>query len=520
MDIVLAIVPRIQDDFGYTPAGPAALKGNLERHGFTSRIFDFNADLETRYSGRDLIGLSNYFMTPDFYNRKVCAQALELIDSWARQILAEDPVWLGISVFSFNSQRAARLLSIRVKQLRPDTRIVIGGAGIATDFVFAETLAQQRIIDHYIRGEGEIALVELLRGNREHAGIDGRPPRQIDDLGDLPYPNYDDYELATYTNRRGLVALPITGSRGCVRHCTFCDVVTQWPSYRFRSGGSIAAEIRHQVSRYGVRAFRFTDSLINGSLRAFRDMIAELADYQDTLQDHEKFTWDSHFIIRGPREMPPSTFDLLRRSGANLLLIGVESGSQSVRDHMRKGYTQEQLDYCMEQFARCGIKTRFLMIVGYPTETLEDFQETMHMFWRYREHAGTGIIDEVNLGLTLHLLENTPLHRQRRRLGILQEGTHINNWICTANPELDYKERLRRRIVLQEYIEGLGYRTFESKNYTKQLFVAWSEVSRLPPPRIVDGALTYDRDQGGLIATPVANDTASESSRRVITIAS
>jgi len=497
-------VPRIQDDFGYTPAGPALLKGSLESNGFQTKIIDFNAQLEQTLTNQQLIAASNFFMTNDMNHAATCELVFGCIDSWAQQIIALRPRWLGISVFSYNSQRATRLLSIRVKQLDPSIRIVIGGAGIATDFTFGEGLMQLKLIDAVIRGEGEVALIELLRGNTDHPGINGRPPKQIDNLEALAYPNYDDYALQSYTNRNGLIALPITGSRGCVRHCTFCDVATQWPSYRFRSGLDIAAEIQHQVKRYGVKAFRFTDSLVNGSLKAFRDMISQLAEFRYSLPDDQKFRWDGHFIIRGPREMPPKTFDLMAQAGANLLLIGVESGSQAVRDHMKKGFTQEDLDYCMQQFARVGIRTRFLMIVGYPTETAADFQSTLDMFTDYKKYADSGIIDEVNLGLTLNLLPNTPLHRQQSELGIVQEANHINNWVCVHNPELDYKERLRRRIMLQEHIETLGYQVFEKKNYTKQLFVAWSEVSKIAKPILID-QFKFDRDQGGLVGQTVAN---------------
>jgi hypothetical protein len=72
------------------------------------------------------------------------------------------------------------------------------------------------------------------------------------------------------------------------------------------------------------------------------------------------------------------------------------------------------------------------------------------------------------------------------------------------NPELDYKERLRRRIMLQEHIETLGYQVFEKKNYTKQLFVAWSEVSKIAKPILID-QFKFDRDQGGLVGQTVAN---------------
>ena len=166
---------------------------------------------------------------------------------------------------------------------------------------------------------------------------------------------------------------------------------------------------------------------------------------------------------------------------------------------MKKGFTQDQLDYCMEQFARTGIKTRFLMIVGYPTETEEDFQKSLDMFTEYKPYCDQGIIEEVNLGLTLNLLPNTPLTADLEKYNIIQEIKHINNWVCLTNPSMDYKERLRRRIYLQQHIENLGYRVFESKNYTNQLFLAWNEVMTLKSKSHVIEDFKYDRDQGGLV---------------------
>jgi radical SAM superfamily enzyme YgiQ (UPF0313 family) len=506
-DIVLAIVPRIQDDFGYTPAGAALLKGSLEKAGFSSRILDLNAEIDRDF--KDNVGriteINNFFFYNNFYNERVWGYLRLIIEEWAQRIVDINPTWVGISIFSYNSQRAARLLSIKIKMLNPSIKIVVGGSGIATDFSYPETLHQQGVIDAYIRGEGEIALIELLKGNQLYPGINGIPPKQIEQLDDIPYPNYDDYDLKTYTNKKGLEALPITGSRGCVRKCTFCDIASQWPRYYYRSGQSIAREIIHQTEKYGVTAFRFTDSLINGSLKAFRDMITNLADYRDQLPDERKFIWDTHFIVRGPQQMPPTDFDIMKRAGASTMLIGIESGSASVRNHMKKGFTEKELDYTMSQLSRVGIKCRMLMIVGYPTETDKDFQLTLDMFDRYKSYLDAGIVEEVNLGLTLNLLIGTPLHSNLDQYRIVQEHGHINNWVCLDNPTLDYRERLRRRIVLQAHCEQLGYKIFEAKNYTKQLFNAWEEVKKLPGSNHVIKNYSFDREKGGIIERPSEN---------------
>ena len=503
-DLILVIPPRIQDDFGYTPAGAALIKGSVVNAGYSCKVIDFNSRLDDLYASdpdnNQNIAIDNFFLYYNFYSQSTWAVVSRLIEQWAEEIVELNPVWLGISLFSYNSQRASRLLAIKVKELNPKIKIVIGGGGIATDFTFAETLYQQKIINAYVRGEGERAILSVLEGNFDQPGINGIPAEQIDDIENIPYPDYSDYELKTYTNNKGLIALPITGSRGCVRSCTFCDIASMWPKYRYRKGHDIANEIKHQVEKYGVNAFRFTDSLINGSLKAFRDMIFTLAEYRITLPAHLQFTWDTHYIVRPERHMPPEHFDVLKDAGCGTLLIGVESGSSAVRDHMKKGFTQQDLDYTMEQLDRVGIKCRFLMIVGYPTETAENFQETLDMFTKYKHYSDHGTIEEVNLGLTLNLLPNTPLTDNLERYRLKQYNNHINDWICDDNPTLDYKERLRRRILLQSHIEELGYSVFEAKNYTKQLFASWQEVKKNnnSDKIIIPSDFKYDREKGGI----------------------
>jgi radical SAM superfamily enzyme YgiQ (UPF0313 family) len=501
LDIVIAITPRIVDDFGYTPAGPALLKGSLEAHGFTSKIIDFNAEIDKTFQNHlHYNAVNNFFLFNNFYNNKVWEVLGPIFEEWADQILALKSNWVGISVFSYNSHRASRLLAIAIKKKNPNQKIVLGGSGIRTDFKFPEYLYENRIIDAYIRGEGEVSLVELLKDNLDYPGINTLPPIQITNINEIPFPNYDDYELKTYTNKKGLEALPITGSRGCVRSCTFCDIAAQWPKFVYRNGNSITDEIKHQVIKYEVNAFRFTDSLINGSMKAFREMITSLADFRETLPNDRKFIWDTHFIVRSRRQMPPEDFDTMKKAGAGTMLIGIESGSPSVRDHMRKGFTDEDLEYTMEQLNRVKIKTRMLMIVGYPTETEEDFQQTLDMFTRYKPYLDNGIIEEVNLGLTLNLLPATPLYDNKGEYDIVQMNEHINDWVCKTNPTLTYKERLYRRIVLQAHCERLGYKIFEAANYTKQLYSAWVEVNKLENNtlRLID-TFKFDRDKGGLI---------------------
>ena len=504
--IALIIAPRIQDDFGYTPAGASLVKAAIVKAGHQCKIFDFNAELEQSFMDdrEQLVPIDNWFLNHNFYSEKIYKKILGLAEKWIDEVMEYDPSDVGISVFSYNSHRATILLSTLIKRRRPDIPIFMGGAGLNTDNNFGPYCMEQKIMDCWIRGEGELSVPAYLSGDMNYPGLNGKPPKQIDKIDDLEFPDYSDYELASYTNKKGLVALPITGSRGCVRACTFCDIASMWPKYKYRSGHSIAKEIKTQVKRYGAKAFRFTDSLINGSMKAFRDMTQELSKFRMAMPKSDRFIWDSHFIVRSKRQMPPEDFVKMAESGAGTMLIGVESGSPSVRDHMKKGYSDDDLHYSLGELFKNNIKVRFLMIIGYPTETQDDFKQTLDFFDRYAEYGRNGLVEEINLGLTLNLLPNTPLFDNAKEYGLETTKQHINDWICVGNPTLDYRERLKRRITAQRHVENLGYKVFESQNYVRALSIAWNEVQNLKTQTIKVDAnkLKFDREKGVLEQKP------------------
>ena len=104
MDIVLCIAPRITDDFGYTPAGPALLKGSLSAAGFTSKIIDLNAEIDQRFrhDSDAILQINNFFEFFTFYNQDTWNIVSEMVDEWAKRLLSYNPKFVGISVFSWS----------------------------------------------------------------------------------------------------------------------------------------------------------------------------------------------------------------------------------------------------------------------------------------------------------------------------------------------------------------------------------------------------------------------------------
>jgi radical SAM superfamily enzyme YgiQ (UPF0313 family) len=445
LDIIIVSVPGTVSRL--PPAAPALLKASVEQHGFSCKTIDYNIRLysESCYSH----DLETYYTTGINQDQLPIAQTL--INTWADELAAMPARFIGISVFTYQNRVATQMLCQALRE-RTQCQIILGGQGLADGGLegvvsFGQQLCDQGLADYYIRSEGEISLVELLRGNVNWPGINSNTFQQVDDLDSLPYPNYDDYLLDQYSAPR----LPVTGSRGCVRSCSFCDIHEHW-KFRWRSGQNLANELIHLNQKYHVQDFSFTDSLINGNYKEFNRFIEILANYNQTAA--QPITWSSQFIVRSITQSSPHYWQKIAQSGGRELAIGVETGSDRVRKHMNKQFTNQELDHAMSMMHQHGITCVFLMIFGYPTETEQDFQDTLDMFDRYAKYKD--IVVNIEFGSTLGILPGTPLYRHAQEWHI-ELDKYENNWIALDNPDLTLETRLARRQQAIAHAQHLGY---------------------------------------------------------------
>ena len=267
IDIAIITVPGTLSRL--PPAAPAILKASVQEHGFTCTTLDYNAEFYREVS--NFSKLETYFATG--INTEEQPQAQKLIEKWTIKLLELSPRFVGISVFTYQNRIATELFCESLRKFSKTVKIILGGQGLSDGGIqgksgFGKKLYDKGLADFWIRSEGEISLVELLKNNTQFPGINSDSFQQVDNLDLLPFPDYSDYDLNLYSIR----ALPITGSRGCVRSCTFCDIHEHW-KYRYRSGESMAAEIVHISKKHEVTQFMFSDSLVNGNFKEFNKFV-------------------------------------------------------------------------------------------------------------------------------------------------------------------------------------------------------------------------------------------------------
>jgi radical SAM superfamily enzyme YgiQ (UPF0313 family) len=450
-DVVIITAPLT--DTAIPLMAPAALKPIVEHAGLTCLAVDLNAEIYKLVREHPLQNDLVRFFFEDYTTEETEIWLQDLFYSITQQILLYKPKIVCISVFSYVCQIATKWLSYYIKKLAPDVEIYIGGAGCLNTFTgpskFVDELLESGLVNYHVRGDGEHSLYELLTGNNKFPGINSLNWQEMtnEELAKIPMPDYDDYDFSVYEKR----VLPLLGSRGCVRQCTFCDYIANWKKFQWRTADDIFNEIVEQYQRYGLTNFKFQDSLTNGNQKEFRRLCELLAEHNNV--STVNFKWSGYYIFREWSNTSLRDWELIYQSGAENLMVGIENLNEDIRFAIGKKFSDEAIDLHIEQAHKYGIYLQLLNIVGYVNETEEHIAYIKQ--WLV-DHVKYKSMLYLQWGGTLGIFPNTYLEQNKEQLGIIMIGTQPQSWI---NPVVNSTPELRARWAneLNEYSRQLGY---------------------------------------------------------------
>jgi hypothetical protein len=463
--IELAIISLPRLDLTRPAIAPGILSSIANNLNIKNKIYDFALQLYQK-SKKDEWNEFELFWQIDLqYNMNMILtkKLNDIFDEFVKEVLKNKPKTIAISVFSHNSINATNLFLEKIRAKTKAT-IVIGGQGIQSKIFskqsYAEHLLNKGLIDYFCAGEAETSFKKILSGQFFGPGINNFNWEQLDNLEDMPIPDYSGYDLDNYHHLASGKSLWINGSRGCVRRCDFCDIGKIWKKFRFRSGKKLAEEMKYQITKFNVKSFQFSDALINGSMKAFNDMMSNIVKYVDDGIIQRPLI-GGHFIVRPAHQMIPEYYEKAARAGLDYISLGVETGSDELRYRMNKKFTNDDLVYHLEQCKKNNIKNLFLMFTGHPTETLEDHNKTLEMFKRLRHFVNMGTISGIEVG-SAAILEETPLsHWASENKLVFVNNEHVRGddrfWFNPSNPSLTLKERIRRQLEIYELVLSLNY---------------------------------------------------------------
>lgn len=228
-------------------------------------------------------------------------------------------------------------------------------------------------------------------------------------------------ELAAKPNGTFFAWVPIMN--GCNKFCTYCIV----PHVRGREISRPVDAIVKDVRKLGEKGFKEITLLgqnVNSYGLDFKDGtdFGTLVDALDGIPGIERI----RYMTSHPQDMTKGMVDALGRSSniVTQLHLPVQSGSDNILKRMNRHYSVEQykelLQYCREKIDGVTITTD--IIVGFPGETEEDFQQTLQLLKDVRyDMAFTFIYSKRSGTPAAEFEEQVPEEVKRVRLQALMD---------------------------------------------------------------------------------------------------
>lgn len=460
------------------PLAPALISSVVKKRGYAFEFADINLRLYelcdrdyARYQER--VELLQDIQNPTDSDPIISVWEQEILDSIA------NTTYLIVNVFSHYSQAVALRIVRLARTKYSNLTILMGGIGSQKYITGADNDKTRQWIESAFEHAQDVVFGQLLLNNglidswqtdTTTSEIERVLPQRLGRHAVVNDIDFEIYDLDSY-EWESQRSVPILGSYGCVRQCSFCDVIKHFPTYSFVEADQVSKQIVDVYNQTGIGRFAFMDSLVNGSMKNFETLLSNLAHSRQQQWLPEEFGWSGTYICRPRSTQLDRIHDLLPKSGVDKLVIGVETGSDRVRFDMDKKFTNQDLLYELSAFRRHAVKTELLFFPAWPTETAEDFDNTLQLFRQLAEYAQTYVVETVSLGPNgFSLIDGTPIDRDKERIG-LESGPTPFLWKCHTNPDLDFWETVRRRLLMAAVCEHYGLRLASENVFRRYLIL-------------------------------------------------
>jgi hopanoid biosynthesis associated radical SAM protein HpnJ len=373
-------------------------------------------------------------------------------------------------------------LAEALKNQRPDFPVGLVGAHAAV--LPEETLRASEAIDWVGRKEFDYTCRDVAAGlplsgisglsYRRDGEIFHNPERTLiekfDELPSVMDVYARDLEIERYSI--GYLRHPYVShytGRGCPAQCSFC----LWPQtvgghqYRARSPEGVAREMAHAKALFPqVREFFFDDDTFTAYAPRAREIARQLGSLG--------ITWSCNARANVNYE----TLKTMRDNGLRLLLVGYESGNQTILDNIRKGIRLEDAREFTKNCHKLGITIHGTFIVGLPGETPETIRQTI-------EFAKSLDVFSIQVSLAAPY-PGTELYRQALENGWFHRGDDLVAGDGTQLAALEYDGLSRDEIFhwVEKFYRAYYFRPRPIARIVKTMLTDWDVMKR----RLHEGA--------------------------------
>ena len=296
---------------------------------------------------------------------------------------------------------------------------------IDTILEFAQVKTEGKLQRLYVMGcLSERYLADLEKEIPEVDGWYGKfnYKQLLKDISD--YSEYSDYSDYSDNSSPRHLTTPshyayIKISEGCDRHCAYCAIPIITGRHRSRPMEDILNEVRALVKR-GVKEFQIIAQELTyygidiDGKQHIAELIEQMADIEGVAWIRLHYAYPAHFpwdLLRVMRE---------KKNVCNYLDIALQHISdhmlERMQRHVTKAQTYELINKIREEVP--GIHLRTTLMVGFPGETEEDYQELLDFTrWARFERMGAfAYSEEDGTYSATHYQDDVPMDVKQARL--------------------------------------------------------------------------------------------------------
>lgn len=346
-------------------------------------------------SGYEVYGLNPNYMA---FKKDVKTYLKEILQDKINEV---KPDYIGLGGLS------ADYLFIRdaigsIREIDASIPIILGGGIISSDthFIFENlkpdfgVLLEGEItvvnLLNTLENEDELSLVQGIVYRKDGMSVVNEPQKEYVNLDELPYPNYDIFDMDLFyklSNQENMYftghtrldprVIVISGGRSCPFKCTFCYHSTG-SHYRNRKIQDIIDEIIYFHKKYHFNIVKFYDELF--SVNEAR--LIELCDAIITLKEEAGIEFDWVCTMR-VNQLKLPVLKKMKEAGCASIGFGFESASDIVLKSMVKKIKKADILNAIHMCEEAGIGVQANFIFGDPAETIETQKETVAFFLEY-----------------------------------------------------------------------------------------------------------------------------------------
>jgi radical SAM superfamily enzyme YgiQ (UPF0313 family) len=372
----------------------------------------------------------------------------EVFESMLWPVIEASPkAVIGISAIYPDQLMCSLIVARLIKKINPQAFVLLGGSQVTA---YLDTLIKASKMTPYIDAlmvfEGEVGLTNLIKARHE-----GKPVTDIENLyykdgdhyspstkvgfkmklAEYHIPDYSGFDLKDYAEP----ALALRTLRGCFwNKCSFCSYPTTGGAFSMTGEDFVISCIKDLQQKHGTVRFEFIDPSLPA---AYLNKIA-----QAILKEGLKVEWFSRANCQ-EEFANPEFARLLKQSGCLSLALGVESGTDRIIRLMRKQQkSKEAAIETIRVLREAGINVDIYGMIGFPTETVEEMEDTVDFIMMLKKKYQVGI----NWISIFNLVDGSPILQEPEKFGI----TKVYDQSVTAKQGYGYAYDVSEGATVEE----------------------------------------------------------------------